>query len=623
MLPTADVRPATARFDRFEVDLRRGELRRDGVAVGLQDKPLQLLLALLESPNTVVSREELYKHLWQTDTFVGFDEGLNTAIRKLRQTLNDSAEMPRIIETVPKKGYRFIAKVEFVVPPKPPASESQNSARHKSLRNLAIAAGVTLALVAARLVTLQLSRKTSTEFSSVVVLPLEQLSGDASEEYFADGMTDALITDLAKISSLRVISRTSAMHFKGTHLTARQIADQLGAEAVVEGSVTRAGNRVRITAQLIDARRDRHLWAESYDGEMNDILTLQNTVAESIAQHVQANLSHGVGRKFKTSRTVNAAAYEEFLRGRYYWDKFTPSGWQNALEHFEIAIARDPNYAPAYVGLADSYMSLGAWGYMPTRQALPPGIAALRKALELEPDLAEAHYSLGIAKTAFEYDWEGAEAEFQKGLALNPNYAIGRMWHSFLLSALSRHEEAIAEQIRARTLDPVSPIINANLCRAYVFARRPEDAIRACKHTLELDSHFAVAYIWLSAAYEEQHRTEEAFQAEQNQLEADNRLLLMQRRASRHRRGEDRVLMLEELKQTIEDYANNSLGARAGDIAAMYAALNKPDEAFEYLYKAYDDREAPLSTINVSSVWDPLRSDPRFHSMLLRMKLAK
>jgi TolB-like protein/DNA-binding winged helix-turn-helix (wHTH) protein/Tfp pilus assembly protein PilF len=609
------------RFDRFEVDLRRGELRRDGVAVGLQDKPLQLLLALLESPNTVVSREELYKHLWQTDTFVGFDEGLNTAIRKLRQTLNDSAEMPRIIETVPKKGYRFIAKVEFVVPPKVPASDSQNSTRHKSLRNLAIAAGVTLSLAAASLVTLQLSRKTSTEFSSVVVLPLEQLSGDAIQEYFADGMTDALITDLAKISSLRVISRTSAMHFRGTHLTARQIADQLGVEAVVEGSVTRAGNRVRITAQLIDARRDRHLWAESYDGEMNDILTLQNTVAESIARHVQANLSRGVGRKFNTSRTVNAAAYEEFLQGRYYWAKFTQSGWQKALEHFEVAIARDPNYAPAYVGLADSYEVLGAYQYMSMRQAMPLATAALRKALELDPDFGEAHYSLGAEKTAYEYDWEGAEAEFQKGLALNPNYAIGRMWHSFLLSALSRHEEAIAEQIRARALDPVSLVINTNLCRAYVFARRPEDAIRACKHTLELDSHFGFAYGWLSVAYQEQGRTEEAFQEDQNELETDNQRTLMQLRLLRHRRGEDRVLAVEELKQAIEQYANNSLGA--SDIAAMYAALNKPDKAFEYLYKAYDARESALSVINVSPVWDPLRSDPRFHSMLLRMNLVK
>jgi TolB-like protein/DNA-binding winged helix-turn-helix (wHTH) protein len=623
----------TYSFGPFHLDPAERRLFRDGRDLRLPPKVFETLVHLVERHGLLVEKDDLMKALWP-GMFVE-EVTLARHVSSVRKALGDTPgyDQSQYIETVSKRGYRFIAIVKEL---DRSASQSpgQGDIKSETVTRLKVRRWwtkrrawvalfglmVLLAGVGA-LWRFNASRNSATPIHSLAVLPLENLTGDPGQEYFADGMTDALITELAKTGTLRVISRTSAMHFKGTHLTTRQIADQLGVEAITEGSVTRSGNRVRITAQLIDTRQDRHLWAETYEGEMSDILTLQNRVADSIAQHVQTNLFHEGERKLKASTTVNAAAYEEFLQGRYYWAKYTGTGWQRALEHFEAAIAKDPNYAPAYVGLADSHMLLGAFGYVPMGQAMPPAIAALRKAMVLDPDLGEAHYSLGFAKTAYEYDWAGAEAEFQKGLALSPNYAIGRMWHSVLLSAMSRHAEAIAEMSRARALDPVSLIINTNLCRAYVFARQPEEAIRTCKQAIDLDPHFVRAYEWLSRAYKEQNRTEEAFQAAQMALEADNKHNLAEHRKLRHRRGEDRALLLEELRDGLDGFNRTSMGAF--EIAAIYNDLNESGHALEYLTKAYDLREAPLYSLNVNYMWDPLRSDPRFHRLLLRMNLAR
>jgi len=266
-------------------------------------------------------------------------------------------------------------------------------------------------------------------------------------------------------------------------------------------------------------------------------------------------------------------------------------------------------------------MLLAAYEHEPTREAIPPGIAALHRALELDPDLPDAHYSLAFAKTNYEYDWAGAEAEFRTGLTLNPNYAIGRMWHSLLLSALNRHNEAIAEELHAYQLDPVSPIVQTNLCRAYVFAQRPEDSVPTCKQALDLDSRFVPAYSWLSRAYMNLNQPEKAFAVEQKAWEVRGDRALMQHRELLHRRGEDRALVLEELESAVLRYQKSSIGAH--DIAAMYGALNKLDQAFEYLDKAYYAREAALCVINTNPVWSPLRSDPRFRNILRRMNLAK
>jgi TolB-like protein/DNA-binding winged helix-turn-helix (wHTH) protein len=361
---------AIARFGEFEVDLRQASVRRNGTPVAIQEKPLQLLLALLDQPGQLVSRDELCSRLWPGDSFGAFEDGLNTAVRKLRLALGDSVEVSQFIETVPKRGYRFIAPIKFVSTVDLPAVDlpaTNNPAfatrkRHRTIA-IALSIGLTVATAVFLMIYVSRHRRNAAEFSSIVVLPLDQLSGDPSQEYFADGMTDALITDLAQITSLRVISRSSAMHFKGTHLTAPQIADQLGVDAVVEGSVTRSGDQVRITAQLIDARQDRHLWAESYNGKMSDILTLQNIVAKSIAREVNAKLAPA--QQDKAPRSIQPAAYDAYLKGWHFWNRYTLEDWQKAIHYFQESIDADPQFAPAYVGLSDSYSMLNAGGLMP------------------------------------------------------------------------------------------------------------------------------------------------------------------------------------------------------------------------------------------------------------------
>ena len=619
-LPQAsELRSGTARFATFEVDIRRGEVRQDGKPISLQEKPLQVLLALLENPGVLVSREELHGRLWPTDTFVGFDEGLNTAVRKLRHGLNDSVDTPQYIETVPKRGYRFIAPVEFA-PEAAQRTDPLERADHRRRRRAVLAAAVAIlvtALVAGGL--LLRTRKGSTSFSSIVVLPLEQLSGDASQEYFADGMTDAITTNLAKIKSLRVISRTSATQFKGRHPSIRQIAEQLGVDVVVEGSVVRSGERVRITAQLIDAHHDRHLWAESFEGGLSDILMLQSTVAASIARQIGANLSPTDHARSDTLRPVNPEAYEEYLRGRFYWSKYTVDGWTNAIPHFQAAVASDPGYAAAHVGLADCYMLLAVYQELPPNDAMPRGIAAIERALALDPDLGEAHYSLAFARMAYDYDWAGAEKEFRLGLDLNPNYAIGRMWHSLYLTILGRHDEAIAELIRTRSLDPVSLIINTNLCRAYVYARKPDEAIAECKQTLELDPHFPLAYKWLASAYEIKGLHDSAFEAEQKARLAYNAPDFAEETAQAYRLGGRKAKLLLVLREALKEYKATDLDATG--LAMLYAQLGQNDQAFAYLERAYSAREASMALINAEPSLDVLHSDARFQKLLQSMNL--
>jgi len=616
---TPELRNGNVRFAAFEVDLRRGELRREGKPLGLQEKPLQILLALLENPGVLVSREELRHRLWPNDTFLGFDEGLNTAVRKLRQALDDSADAPRYIETIPKRGYRFIATVDFT--PEGTRSVDLRGSGRGSRRKLA-ALAVAVAILVTALVSggvLLRARKDSLLPSSIVVLPLEQLSGAAEQEYFADGMTDAITTNLAKIKSLRVISRTSAMQFKGKHIPVRQIADQLAVDAVVEGSVVRSGNRVRITAQLIDAHHDRHLWAESYEGELSDILMLQSTVAAAIARQIGASLSPADHARFGVLRSVNPEAYDEYLRGRFCWSKFTGDGWRDAIPHFQAALSRDPGYAAAYVGLADCYILLAGYQELPPNDAMPRGIAAVQQALALDSGLAEAHYSLAFARALYDYDWSDADTEFRLALALDSNYAIGRMWHSLYLSALGRHDEAIAEQVHARQLDPVSLIVNTNLCRAYVYARRPDEAIPECKQALELDPHFALAYKWLSVAYEEKHLDDAAFEAEQQARIAYSAADFAEETAQAYRTGGARAKLLLVLREALDEYKGTHLDA-AG-LAMLYAQLGQNDQAFVYLERAYSAREAAVALMNADPRLDSLHSDPRFQNLLKRMNL--
>src|SRR5438876_441903 len=381
----ARLRDRAIQFGIFEVDLRSGELRKRGVKVKLQEQPLQILGILLEKPGEVVTREELRQRIWPADTFVDFDHGLNNAIRRLREALGDSAETPRYIETLSRRGYRFIsnfgAATSGACPPR-----------------------------------------------SLAVLPLENLSRDPEQEYFAEGLTEALITTLAKIGELRVVSRTSAMQYKGVHKPLREIARELEVDFVVEGTVLRVGRRVRITAQLIDASRETHLWAESYERDLRDVFALQSEVAQAIAREVHIKLTPQDLAHFAQPHPVDPEAYEAYLKGRYHWNRRSRDGLGKATQHFQQAIAKDPSYAAAYAGLADCVSILGWWGFVSPEHGCGKGKVLALKALEFDPNLPEAHTSFAWSTAYYDYDFPKCEREFRLAIELNPNYAteIGR-----------------------------------------------------------------------------------------------------------------------------------------------------------------------------------------------------
>ena len=442
------------RFGVFEVDVRAGELRKHGLRIRLQEQPFQLLAMLLEHPGQVVTREELQKKLWPADTFVDFDHGLNKAVNKIRDALGDSAESPRFVETVARRGYRFLAEVKAaetapgnnpdVAPTPIHAAETRDGpdsavtpvAPKNRVPSIAwkLAAFVLLPLIVLFIGWKLHSRNyPASVVHSLAVLPLESLSNDASQDYFADGMTDELISDLGQISALRVISRTSVMAYKHARKPLSQIARELNVDVIVEGTVLRSGDRVRITAQLIDATADKHLWSQSYEGELKDTLALQNQVAQAIADQIRIKLNPQEQAALKIARVVNPEAYESYLKGRYFWNKRTPDSLKVALAYFDQAIDEDPNYAQAYSGLADTYALLGDWQYavMTPKEAFPKAKNAAIKALELDSTLSEAHNSLAFCFDAFDWDLESAGKEFQRSIELNPGYATAHHWYAW------------------------------------------------------------------------------------------------------------------------------------------------------------------------------------------------
>ena len=483
---------SVVRFGTYEVSLQSGEVRKAGLRVRVQQQPMKLLEVLLEHPGEVVTREELRSRVWPNESFGDFDQALNIAIGKLRNALEDSAENPRFIETLPKRGYRFIADVsvrdagarpkvpESVAGNLPGSQEKKTEPGHR-LQGAGLAVGpkrrlwLTGRVIVAVAFVLSLSILSVWLFrsrgpapagiQSLAVLPLENLSGDASQNYFADGMTDELITDLAQISALRVISRTSVMVYKGARKPLPQIAHELNVDAVVEGTVLRSGDQVRITAQLIEASTDKHLWSQSYEGELRDTLALQSRVASAIADQIRISLTPQEQAALKSVKVVNPEAYESYLKGRYFWNKRTADSLKAALAYFNQAIEQDPKFAQAYSGLADTYALLGDWQYavMRPKEAFPKAKAAAIKALELDSTLGEAHNSLAFVLDAFDWNLDAAGKEFRRAIELNPGYATAHHWYAWHLSLLGRFDEAITEMRKAENLDPLSLIINADL----------------------------------------------------------------------------------------------------------------------------------------------------------------
>jgi TolB-like protein/DNA-binding winged helix-turn-helix (wHTH) protein/Flp pilus assembly protein TadD len=645
------LRPTSVvRFGTYEVSLQSGEVRKAGMRIRVQQQPMKLLEILLERPGEVVSREELRGRVWTNETFGDFDQALNIAIAKLRSALEDSAENPRFIETLPKRGYRFIADVSVVNadphPEKsasragelPDSQEKKMRAGHETQRDglttmtiapkrrlrpmgrviVALALVLSLSILVAWL--FRSRGRAPMGIRSLAVLPLDNLSGDASQGYFADGMTDELITDLSQISALRVISRTSVMLYKGARKPLPQIARELNVDAVVEGTVLRSGDKVRITAQLIDASTDEHLWSQSYEGELRDTLALQNRVAGAIADQIRINLTPQEQAALKNVKVVNPEAYESYLKGRYFWNKRTAEGLKVALAYFNQAIDEDPNYAQAYSGLADTYALLGDWQYavMTPKEAFPKAKAAAIKALALDGTLGEAHNSLAFILDGFDWDLDSGGKEFQRAIELNPGYATAHHWYAWHLSLLGRYDEAIAEMRKAENLDPLSLIINADLAELLVLAHLYDESIRQSRKTIEMDPNFALAHNQLAQAYLQIHMYDEAVAELQKAVQLSGRsptcIANLARAFVASGNRKEAVQLLKELKKRASPGYSN-----ASEIAMIYASFGDMEQAMSWLEKGYEERFNPGVLLRPG--FDPLRSDSRFQDLLHRIGL--
>jgi TolB-like protein/DNA-binding winged helix-turn-helix (wHTH) protein/Flp pilus assembly protein TadD len=629
------------RFGVFQLDLRAGELRKHGGRIRLQEQPFQVLAMLLSHSGELVTREQLQRKLWSADTFVDFDHGLNKAISKIREALGDSAENPRFVETVTRRGYRFLASVtvdgptpihtlEPTVQAHPADTQDRSdvtdepAARWTLLPSAWRIAISVLLLLIASVATWKFHVRnppSALVIRSLAVLPLESLSNDASQDYFADGMTDELIADLGQISALRVISRTSVMAYKRARKPLPQIARELNVDAVVEGTVLRSGDRVRITAQLIEASADKHLWSESYEGELRDTLALQNKVARAIADEIRINLNPQEQAALKNVKVVNPKAYESYLKGRYFWNKRTASGLKVALAYFKQSIDEDPTYAQSYSGLADTYALLGDWQYseMTSKEALPKAKSAAVKALELDGALGEAHNSLAFCLDAFDWNFDSAGKEFRRAIELNPSYATAHHWYAWHLGVLGRYEDAIAEMRKAQNLDPLSLIINADLAELLLIAHSYDESIRQSRKTIEMDPNFALAHNQLGQAYLQKNMNEEAIAELQKAVQLSGGsptciANLARAYAASGKRSEAIRLLTEVKNHSGPTYSDGS------EIAVIYTALADSDQAMIWLQKGYEERFNP--SVLLRPGFDPLRSDPRFQELVRQIGLS-
>ena len=605
------------RFGDFEADLSSRELRRNGSRLKLQEQQFRILAILLEEPGRLVTREEFRKQLWPADAFVDFEAGLNTAIKKLREALDDSPVQPRYIETVPRQGYRFIAPVA-----KPHEVDPGRAAAHW-LRPVSVAAAaaagglilllaILLAVNAGRLRTRWLTRGSPAAIRVIAVLPLANLSSGLEQEYFADGMTEELITELAQIRAWKVISRTSVMRYKATKKSLPEIARELSVDAVIEGTVLRAGGRVRVTVQLIDAATDVHLWSGSFEREASDVLSLQDEIAQTIAGQLNVRLSPQEHARLSRARKVVPEAYEAYLMG---WHFFNRNQVQKAAAHFEEATNKDPNFALAHALLfeTDALMTFGLDQPLSER-----ALRAMERASELDDSLAEVHDALGDVKFFGHWDWAAGEAEFRRAVELDPGSVDAAHHYALCLHALTRWDAALRESRRALQLDPVSPRTKLNLLRLFLDMHRYDLAIEQFHKVIDLEPNSPGAYSQVASAYAALGREGDAIaawlQADRLSGKSADRVSALETAA---RAGGTRAYWRKRLEHLQEEAKRGHLPPFT--FAPLYVRLGEADKALQLLEAAYQQRVPRLAWIKAQSVWDPLRSDPRFQSLLRRM----
>src|SRR5712664_453820 len=630
------------RFGDFAVDLRSGELHKEGVKIKLQEQPFRLMIVLLEHSGEVVTRDELRKRLWPEDTFVAFDDGLNTAIKKLRDALGDSAEEPRLIETLPKHGYRFILPVTTIAagPSSEYSTQTPDAAsqvlRHPLWANvrswsrsravLLFATCAAALLLAAYLVRPHVRPQATPASGKIMlaVLPFENLDGDPGQEFFSDGMTEEMITQLGGLqpAELGVIARSSAMQYKHANKNINEVGRELGVQYVLEGSVRKAGDRLRITAQLIQVVDQTHLWAQTYDRDVRDVLAIQGDVARAIAEQIRLRLTPEQQQRLAAVRRTDSEAFELYLNGRYFFHRGL-DGMPRAVENFQRAIAKDPDYALAYSGLADAYTTQAFWAWESPKQALEQAKVAAEKALALNSSLAEAHASLANVKL-YSWDFRGAEEEFRRALELNPSYANAHHWYSHCLVALGRMDESLTETNRALIFDPLDLSIQTHLGWHHYYAREYDQVIAPIRKALEGDASprgRVAPHAILGAMYEQKRMYDEAIANFRDAVGQSGGIpvyiaQLAHAQAASGNRAEA-LRLLEELKRPRQKYVPPE------EIAAVYVALGQKETAFKWLEQAYRIRSASLINLKVDPRFDVLRSDQRFSDLARRIGLPQ
>lgn len=623
---------ATAvRFGEFEFELKTGELRRGQTVLKLQPQPAKILAILISRAGQMVTRQELAETVWGSDTFVDFDQGLNFAIRQIRIVLDDVADQPKFVVTVHRKGYRFIAPLEVEtrrdavaslpdVPTLPVPQTSQEKGS-KSLHGKVILVSfglIALTIAAYLLLTSRLRSHTSHPVPVLVVLPLQNLSGDPSQEYFADGITDELTTQLAKLRSVRVISRTSAMTYKATKKSLPDITRELNVDFVVEGSVVRSGEKLKLTVQLIDASSDHHLWAESYEDEVGDVLSIQKRVALQVASGIQGGLEPDEKARFDQSRPVNPQAYEDCARGRFFWNRRTEPDLAKALTYFQKAVQEDAGYAPAYAGLAEVYLAGGAYATFHPNEAYGLAKQAAQKAIELDATLSEAYVVLGVI--AAEYDWDQREAEkqFIKAIALSPSNPRARQFYAEdVLEPQARFKEANRELSEAQELDPAQLMPRAAAGFAFYLARDYDRAVIQERKTLELDSRFPKAHQLLGLALLQQGKYDQAVQEFESAASLDSNpsyeAALAYAEALRGHKKRTQEILDRLQSGSPHRYIHPYL------FVFIYSALGDREKALQWLERAEKERCWFLLYLNVEPRLDPLRSEPRFQALPRRV----
>jgi TolB-like protein/DNA-binding winged helix-turn-helix (wHTH) protein/Tfp pilus assembly protein PilF len=632
----------TVRFGQdFELDFQSYKLRRDGRVLKLERIPMDILLFLVEQRGQIVSREQIAERTWGKDVFLDIDNSINGAIRKIRQVLRDDPEQPHFIQTITGQGYRFIATVAEADPIPTQALESVSAqtatakeagastasqsqpkpaAKQKTWFVYAALAAALTAFVGGWVLSARSPRSFSGKMT-LAVLPFQNLTGDASQEYFSDGLTEEMITQLGNLDPQRlaVIARTSVMHYKGTQTPLDQIGRELGVQYVIEGSVRRDGKNVRVTAQLIQTKDQTHMWARQYDRELTGLLSLQEEIAEEIADEMQVTLGEhkSASARFAVS-AVNYESYDLYLKGQYFFNKRTAADFQEAIGYFQQAIAKDPNSARAYAGLADSYTLMGAYSGRPLNEFMPKARAAALRALQIDDKLPEAHTALALIVQNYDWDWQTADKEFRRAIELNPNYATAHHWYAEHLMWLGRFDEALQESERARQLDPLSLIIAADNGAILYFSRQYDRAIEKWRSVLEMDPDFQRAHL-IRGAYLEKGMYAEALA----DVERMRRLCpvpdyLAWRTIIHGRSGQiaQAQHVLRELLQWNKGHSVDPI-----NVAWAYLGIGDKDQAFIWFEKAYAQHSTELASLKVAPACDPLRSDPRFQELLRRLRL--